>query len=154
MLPALLIGFTAGARAMTPFTIVSDAAAQGTLPPGSGEPAWLGHPLTALGAKLLAGGELVGDKQPDAPDRTVAAGMTARVLTGALAGAALTARHQRLGGMVAGGLAAAGSAYLTLALRKRAMARFGQASTGIVEDVLVLTLARRALSVACRRAGA
>ena len=56
--------------------------------------------------------------------------------------------------MVAGGLAAAGGAYLTLALRKRAMARFGQASTGIVEDVLVLTLARRALSAACRRAGA
>ncbi|WP_333587821.1 DUF4126 family protein [Phenylobacterium sp.] len=151
MIPSLLIGLVAGARAMTPFTVVSDAAASGSLPADNGAPRWLGRPSAALFAKLAAAGELMGDKQASAPDRTVAPGLIVRAMTGALAGAALAPRRQAIGGAVLGGLAAIGASYVTLALRKQAMARFGQTPTGLVEDALCLALARHALCQAADR---
>lgn len=138
MLASLLIGVVAGARSMTPLAAVADARAKGRLAAGNGAPAFLGHPAVAAGAKAMAAGELFGDKLHAAPDRTVPAGMAARVLTGALAGAALAPRRQALAGGLLGATAAVASAYLTLALRNRAMARFGQKPTGLVEDALAL----------------
>ncbi|MDO9249755.1 MAG: DUF4126 domain-containing protein, partial [Phenylobacterium sp.] len=92
MIASILIGLAAGSRAMTPLAAVSDAAHRGALPAGSGAPAWLGHPIVAAGSKLLAAGELWGDKMKSAPDRIVPAGILARLVTGGLAGAALAPR--------------------------------------------------------------
>lgn len=141
MLHALLIGFTAGARALTPLAAVSDTARRGLLPDGGGASRWLAHPAVAAGAKALAAGELWGDKLKSAPDRIVPAGMAARVVTGGLAGAALSPRRQALAGAVLGAAAAVAGAYLTFGLRRRAMRRYGQARTGVVEDALTVAAA-------------
>jgi uncharacterized membrane protein len=138
MLRSFLIGLVAGSRALTPLAAVSEAARRGALPADRGGPAWLGHPAAAAGLKLLAAGELLGDKLDSAPDRIVPAGVLARIATGGLAGAALAPRRYALAGAALGALAAVGAAYLTFKARKAAMARFGQKATGLVEDALTV----------------
>jgi uncharacterized membrane protein len=150
MIHSFLIGLVAGARSITPFAAVSDAAKRGELPADNGAPSWLGDPLVAAGTKVLAGGELWGDKLHSAPDRIVLAGMLARLVTGGLAGAALAPRRQALAGAALGAAAAVAAAYVTFDLRMRAMRRFGQTPTGLVEDALAVGAARWVVSSARR----
>lgn len=138
MIHSLLIGLAAGARSITPLAAVSQAARQKALPADNGAPAYLSSPLVAAGTKALAAGELLGDKLESAPDRIVPAGLAARLVTGALAGAALAPRRQAALGAMLGAGGAVAAAYLTFGLRMRAMRRFGQKSTGLVEDALTL----------------
>lgn len=145
MLRSLLIGLVAGSRALTPLATVSDAARRGALPLASGAPSWLGHPAVAAASKVLAAGELWGDKLNAAPDRIALPGLIARVVSGGLAGAALAPRRQAAIGGLVGAAAAVGAAYLTFAARTRAMRRFGQKSTGLVEDALTLGASQLAL---------
>jgi uncharacterized membrane protein len=152
MIPSFLIGLVAGSRAMTPLAAVSDAAARGMLPRDSGAPSWLGHPLVAAGSKALAGGELLGDKMRTAPDRIVLAGIAARIVSGGIAGAALAPRHRALAGALLGATAAVGAAYLTFGARVRAIRRFGQTPSGLVEDALTIGAANLVLRGA-RHAG-
>jgi len=142
MISSFLIGLAAGARSMTPLAVVSDAASRGTLRADSAAPPWLGSPLVAAGTKALAAAELGGDKMRSAPDRIVAAGLAARILTAGLAGAALAPRGRGLAGAALGAAAAVGAAYLTFGLRKAAMRRFGQTSTGLIEDALTVGMAQ------------
>jgi uncharacterized membrane protein len=144
MLRSFLIGLPAGARAMTPLAAVSEAARRGELPAGHGA-AWLAHPLVATGAKALAAGEMWGDKLPRAPDRIVAAGVIARIVSGGLAGAALAPRRHAGLGAVLGASAAVGAAYLTFSARMHAMRRHGQTPTGLVEDALTVAATRMIL---------
>lgn len=84
-------------------------------------------------------GELLGDKMKSAPDRTVALGLLARVMSAGIAGAALAPRcKERLGSTLAV-LTAVPLAYLTLAGRKRAMARIGQTRSGLIEDAVIVS---------------
>lgn len=138
MIHSLLIGLAAGARSITPLAAVSEAARQNALPADNGAPAYLGHPLVAAGSKALAAGELLGDKLESAPDRIVPAGLAARLVTGALAGAALAPRRQAALSALLGASGAIAAAYLTFGLRMRAMRRFGQKPTGVIEDALTL----------------
>jgi len=138
MIRSLLIGAVAGMRALTPFAMVSDAARRGALPEGNGAPALLGNPLVSAGAMALAAGELLGDKLPSAPDRIIAPGIAARLVTGAVTGAALAPCRRRGAAAALGAAGAVGAAYLTFHLRVRAMRRFGQTSTGLVEDAITL----------------
>lgn len=138
MIRSFLIGAVAGMRALTPLAVVSNAARQGALPDGNGAPPLLGHPLVTAGTAALALGELAGDKMKSAPDRIVAPGIAARLVTGAVAGMALAPRERRAAAALLGAGGAVGAAYLTFALRMRAMRRFGQRSTGLVEDALML----------------
>ncbi|MFN3574710.1 MAG: DUF4126 family protein [Phenylobacterium sp.] len=142
MLHALLIGLSAGARSMTPLAVVANAARCGTLPADNGAPSWLGHPLVSGAAKTLAAGEIWGDKLRSAPDRIVLAGIAARLVTGGIAGMALAPRRRALAGAVLGAGAAVAASYVTFALRMRAMRRFGQTSTGLIEDALTLGAAQ------------
>ncbi len=142
MIRSLLIGISAGARSMTPLAVVSNAARRGALAADSGAPAWLGHPLVTAACAAVAMGELGGDKLKSAPDRIVLAGIVTRVVSGGLAGAALAPRRRVVAGALLGAAAAVGSAYLTFDVRRRAMRRFGQTSTGVVEDVLTLGAAQ------------
>ncbi len=138
MLRSLLIGLSAGSRSMTPLAVVSEAAHSGHLPKDNGAPSWLGHPLVAAGSKALAAGELWGDKLPSAPDRIVLAGLLARLVTGGLAGAALAPKRQRYLGAALGAGGAIAASYLTFNLRMRALRRFGQTPSGLVEDALTV----------------
>jgi uncharacterized membrane protein len=138
MLRSILIGVVAGQRAMTPLAVVAAAAARNRLP-GGPLPAMATHAAVAPAAIALAAAEMAGDKMQTAPDRTVVAGLLARSATAAISGAALAQPgRRRIGGLLAV-TAAVATSYAGLALRKRAMRRFGQVRTGFVEDALVLS---------------
>jgi uncharacterized membrane protein len=138
MLRSLLIGALAGSRSLTPLAMVSDAARRDRLPAGHGAPALLADPRVTAGIGALAAAELAGDKWKHAPDRIVLPGMAARVVTSALAAMALAPSERRATAAALGVGAAIASAYLTFAARMRAMRRWGQTSTGLVEDALVV----------------
>ena len=145
MLRSILIGLAAGARSMTPLAAVSDAAKTGALPRDNGAPDWLGNPLVAAGTKLLAAGELAGDKMKTAPDRIVPAGIAARLLTAGIAGAALAPRRHRYLGAVLAATSATVSAYVTFNARMYFLRRYGQSSTGLIEDALTVAATQAVL---------
>ena len=98
----------------------------------------LDKPLFTAGALAMGAGELYGDKMKSAPDRTVLLGLLARIMSAGIAGAALAPRgREREGTALAVGTAVP-MAYLTLSVRKRAMARIGQTRSGLIEDVLIV----------------
>lgn len=138
LIHSALMGAVAGMRAMTPLATVVNAARSGMLPADSGAPPLLAHPLVSNGALALAAGELAGDKMKTAPDRIVAAGMLARIATGAITGAALAPWRQREVGAILGATAAVGAAFITFDLRMRAMERYGQSATGLIEDAIAV----------------
>jgi len=90
LLFAFLIGFFAGLRSLTAPAATAWAAHLGWLK--------LERPLSLIGSlpsvvifTLLAVVELVGDKLPRTPNRTAGAGLIARIVTGASAGACIAA---------------------------------------------------------------
>lgn len=141
MLRSILIGIVAGARSMTPLAIVTNAARRNALPEDDAAVRLLASPLVSGGALALAAGELAGDKMKSAPDRIVALGIAARLVTAAVAGAALAPRRNRPAGALLAAAAATGAAYLTFNLRMKAMERYGQTSTGLVEDAIAVASA-------------
>lgn len=138
MLASFLMGVIGGQRSMAPLALVSVAAARGRLPADNGAPAFIEHPLVAAATVALAGAELAGDKMKTAPNRIVPIGLAARFITSAIAGAAVTPfRHRWLGATV-GGTTAVVASYPGWRARIAAMPRFGQTSTGFVEDAIVI----------------
>jgi len=150
MLRSMLIGAVAGARSLTPLALLSLAAR------GSERSVvrrnrvsrtpelirrTLARPVVAAGTTALAAGELWGDKLHSAPDRIVPAGMAARLLSSSIAGAALAPRGRWGAGALVGASTAVISAHLTFAARMRAMQRYGQTPTGVIEDALALGIA-------------
>jgi uncharacterized membrane protein len=135
LLPSALIGAVASARSMTPMATLATARLAGrrTL----GKLVLLDHPLFKFGALALGVGELFGDKMKSAPDRTVFLGLLARVMSAGIAGAALSPRGRERAGAAIAVLTAVPLAYLTLAGRRRAIARLGQTESGLIEDALV-----------------
>lgn len=138
MLRSLLIGLSAGSRALTPLATVSEAARSGHLADNNPAARLLAHPLFSAGSKALAAGELWGDKMKSAPDRIVPAGIAARLLAGGLSGAALAPRKQLVLGALLGAGASVAAAYVTFDIRMRALRRWGQTPTGLVEDALTV----------------
>jgi uncharacterized membrane protein len=151
MFRSFLIGLVAGSRSMTPLAAVSLASAARRLPRDNGAPGVIARPLAAAGAAALAVGELFGDKMRSAPDRIVPAGMAARLVTGAIAGAALAPRRDRILAGVVGASAAVFASYLTFGVRMKALRRYGQTPSGLVEDALVLVCAALIVAPALRR---
>ncbi|QDS14726.1 DUF4126 domain-containing protein [Xanthomonas arboricola] len=138
LIHSILMGAVAGMRSMTPLAAVTNAARTGKLPAENGAPPLLANPLASAGMLALAGGELAGDKMKTAPDRIVLPGMIARIATGVIVGAALAPRHQRGVAALLGASTAVAAAYLTFNLRMRAIDRYGQTSTGVVEDAITV----------------
>jgi uncharacterized membrane protein len=141
MLRSILIGMVAGQRAMTPLAALAGAASLGTLPHDNAQARLMSRHLPAAGSVVMAAAEMAGDKMRSAPDRTVLLGLIARTVTGGFAGAALAPPKRQLMGAALGIGAAIVSSHVGLASRKRAMRRWGQTSTGFVEDGLVLLAA-------------
>ena len=135
LLPSALIGAVASARSMTPMATLATARLAGRRTPG--KLVLLDHPLFKFGALVLGVGELFGDKMTSAPDRTVFLGLLARVMSAGIAGAALAPRGRERAGAAIAVLTAVPLAYLTLAWRRRAIARLGQTESGLIEDALV-----------------
>ena len=97
---AFLIGVIAGLRAMTAPAAVSWAARLGWIHLENTGLAFMGYAFTPWILTLLAIGELINDKLPKTPSRKAPGSFGARIVTGALSGAALGAS----GGSLAGGL--------------------------------------------------
>jgi uncharacterized membrane protein len=102
---AFLIGVVAGLRSMTPPAAVSWAARLGWLHLENTPLAFLGFAFTPYILSLLAIGELISDKLPKTPSRKAPVPFAARIVVGALCGAALGAPgHALVGGLLAGAL--------------------------------------------------
>jgi len=149
LLPSALIGAVASARSMTPMAALATARLAGRHT--DGRLFLLDRPLFRFGALAMGAGELLGDKMKSAPDRTVSLGLLARVASAGLAGAALAPRGRERAGAVVAVATAVPLAYLTLAARKRAMARFGQTRSGLVEDALVVAAGAAIIALTARR---
>lgn len=149
LLPSALIGAVASARSMTPMAALAAARVAGRRTPG--HLVLLDRPLFKWGAVAMGVGELFGDKMKSAPDRTVFLGLLARVMSAGIAGAALAPRGRERTGAAVAVATAVPLAYLTLAGRKRAMARFGQTPSGLVEDALIVASGVAVVALALRR---
>jgi uncharacterized membrane protein len=136
LLSSALIGAVASARSMTPMATIAAARLLHRDTPG--ELMLLDRPLFKYGALAMGIGELAGDKMASAPDRTVFLGLLARAMSAGIAGAALAPRGRERAGAVVAVATAVPLAYLTLAGRKRAMARIGQTRSGLIEDALMV----------------
>lgn len=151
LLPSALIGAVASARSMTPMAALAGAHLAHRRTPGRLR--LLTHPLFAAGALAMGVGELFGDKMKSAPDRTVFLGLLARVMSAGIAGSALAPRGGERTGAGLAIVTAAPLAYLTLAMRKRAMRRLGQTRSGLIEDALVVAAGVGVVAWALKRRG-
>ena len=148
LLSSALIGAVASARSMTPMAALSAARLAGRRTPG--QLVLLDRPLFKFGALVMGVGELFGDKMKSAPDRTVLLGLTARVMSAGIAGAALAPQGEERAGAAVAVATAVPLAYATLAARKQAMSRLGQTRSGLIEDALIVSAAALIVALALR----
>jgi uncharacterized membrane protein len=142
LLQALLIGVVAGMRAMTAPAGVSWAARLGRVDVSGTWLEFLGRRFTPWILTVLALGEFVTDQLPSTPSRTVPVQFGARIVVGAVCGAAVAAAS---GSMVAGALVGVVGAVIgTLggrALRARLAAAFGRdRPAALIEDAIAIGL--------------
>ena len=93
---------------------------------------------------LLALGELIVDKLPATPARTIPAGLAARAIGGALAGGAVAKAGggSRALGVAVGVAGAIGAAYAGAAYRRAATRYVPALIAALIEDGLAIALAR------------
>lgn len=147
---AMLLGAVAGARSMTPLAAVANAARTKRLPKHSDAPDFLASPLVSMGTMALAIYEVVGDKQPSAPDRIITPAVVVRTFNAAVAGAAIAPRKHRLVAAAVAGTTAVAMSWFSWKVRLLAMRSHGQTSTGFVEDALAVPVA---IAASTRRLG-
>ncbi len=139
---AAALGVVAGMRSMTAPALVSDRLAKNHGAVADSRFAWMASPTTATVFKVLAAGELVGDKLPMTPSRLAPGPLTGRIASGALCGAALCAsdRERAEVGAVVGALAAVAGAWAFYHLRRSADAATGLPDpvVAVVEDALAV----------------
>jgi uncharacterized membrane protein len=89
---------------------------------------------------LLALLEFAGDLSPRTPARTGAIGLSARVISGAFCGGAITAPagHSLFLGALCGAIGAVVGAYAGLAVRVRAIALIGRIPAALIEDFIAI----------------
>ena len=137
---AFLVGLTTGLRALAPLAIVSWAAHLGWLHLENTSLAFLGATVTSWILTLLALGELVTDKLPTTPSRKIPMQFAARIVTGALSGAALAAPAGAwITGMVAGIIGAIVGTLAGAELRGRLSRLVGNdLPIALLEDVIAI----------------
>ena len=143
-----LIGVVASCRSMTPMAAIAAARIAGRNT--TGHLFLLDRPLFKFGALAMGIGELFGDKMKSAPDRTVFLGLSARVASAGIAGAAMAPRGKEKAGAAIAVSAAVPLAYATLAARKKAIEGIGQTKSGLVEDTLIVALGAAVVYFATR----
>jgi uncharacterized membrane protein len=91
LLLCFLLGCVTGLRSLTAPAVVCWAAHFDWLHLAGTKLSFMGHPATLMLFTLLAIVELIADKLPNTPARTAPPGLIARIVLGALCGAALAA---------------------------------------------------------------
>src|SRR5947209_5223794 len=114
------LGVVAGLRSMTAPAALTWAASRGMLRRG-GPTNLLRRPRAFTVAAAMAIGEMVVDKTPIAPARTIAPSLAWRIASGALVGGTLCASRRKpvAWGAVAGGLGALAGTYAGFYLRRK-----------------------------------
>ena len=137
---AFLIGVIAGLRSFTAPAAVSWAARLGWLHLENTWLAFLGYAATPYILTVLAVAELVADQLPTTPSRKAPVGFVARIVTGALCGAALGAGNQALaGGLVMGVLGAIAGTLGGYEVRARAAKAIGKdLPAALIEDAIAI----------------
>lgn len=137
---AFLLGLVAGLRTLTPPTAIAWAAWLGWLPLDGTWLSFLAHPWAAPILTLMAAAELVGDKLPRTPSRKKPAVFAARLVSGAVCGAALTAPSGAWHlGLMAGLVGAVIGTLAGYELRTRAASAVGRDwPVALVEDAIAL----------------
>lgn len=137
---ALLIGVVAGLRAMTAPAVVSWAAHLGWIDVSQSPLAFLGYRWTPWILSLLAIAEFVTDQLPSTPSRKVPMQFAARIVTGAVSGAALAATSGNLfAGLAAGAIGAVIGTLGGAAARQRLAMAFGRdRPAAIIEDIVAI----------------
>jgi uncharacterized membrane protein len=137
---AFLIGIIAGFRTMTAPAAISWAAWLGRLALEGGWLAFLGYSWTPWIFTVLALGEFVGDQLPSTPSRTVPMQFGARLLSGAICGAAIAFPHQAtIRGLVAGLCGAVVGTFGGHAFRTRLAASFKKdPPAAFIEDAVAI----------------
>jgi len=140
---ALLIGVVAGLRSLTPVAVVAWAAWLGQLPITSGPLQFLVAPITPWLFTVAALGELLVDKLPVTPSRKAIAPFAARILSGALCGAAVGFAHDAMvGGLIAGAAGAVLGALGGYEARTRLAKAAGRdLPVALAEDVVAIVAA-------------
>lgn len=137
------LGAVAGLRSMAAPAIASQVLANHPSSRLADSPLrFLQSPVTATISKLLAAGEMAGDKIPGISDRIAPPALIGRVASGALVGAAFCKAKggNQLAGALLGSLAAVAGSYGGYYLRKEVGKRSGIADPilGALEDALVV----------------
>ena len=137
---AFLIGIVAGLRAFTPVAVVSWASSLGWLHVRGTGLGFLGHPAAAYIFSALALVELVTDKLPGTPSRKVPIQFGARIVLGALCGAALGISGQSvLAGLIAGVMGAIVGTLGGAATRARLAKAVGKdLPAALLEDIVAI----------------
>ncbi len=117
---ASAIGIVAGMRAVTAPAVVGQIARSGCLGVERSKFGVLGNAVVSTTVALLAVGEAIADKTPNAPDRTATVGLAARIFSGAFCGATLCRAQDRSAvvGAIAGAFGAIGSTFAAFHLRR------------------------------------
>ena len=134
----------AGSRTFTPLAVVSWAARLQWLNLSGTPLAFLGHLVAPLILTVLAIAELVVDKLPNTPSRKAARGFSARVVSGALCGAALgLPAGGAWGGLAAGAIGAVAGTFGFSEFRARLAKVFGgrDLPAALLEDACAITAA-------------
>jgi uncharacterized membrane protein len=149
---AAAMGVIAGLRSLTAPALVSVAANRCSLPLRRSPLRFLTASGTAIALGVLAAGELIMDKLPNTPNRTMPGSLAARILSGAGCGAAIciSERECVTAGAVIGGIAAAGGTFAGYQLRKLALDQGGAiaAAAATVEDMIAVGGGSAALALA------
>ena len=140
---AFLIGLVAGLRAMTAPAAVSWAARLGWLNLEGTPLAFLGAAVTPWIFTVAAIGELVNDKLPKTGSRKAPPAFIARIVMGALCGAAVGASaHALAAGLVLGALGAVAGTLGGYELRARLARAAGKdLPIALLEDAIAIALA-------------
>jgi len=144
-LRAFQIGVIAGMRAAVAPALLSHKLVR-TIPTKQPQKPihYLAQPPVSIGLNVLAAGELLGDKLPSAPERTVPAQFITRIASGATCGAFLSEveGNEAPYGAIAGGLGAVAGTLLFFNLRRWLDHEAGvpDAAIGLAEDALAIGL--------------
>ncbi|NML67528.1 DUF4126 domain-containing protein [Hymenobacter sp. RP-2-7] len=142
--PTLGFAALAGSRATSAPAFLSQYLSHQALSPALAKSPlrFFARPGVTIALELLVAGEIVGDKMPSAPDRTVPQQLATRTASGALVGATLYKAKggNALVGALVGGLGTVAATYATWWLRTQASQQFNLDSglVGAGEDALVL----------------
>lgn len=138
---ALLIGVTAGLRAVMPLAAISWGAYLGWIDLSATPAAFLGNIIAVIIITLLAIGELITDQLPKTPSRKVPMQFGARIVMGALSGALLMPSNWIIG-LLLGAVGAVIGTYAGAELRSSFAKAFRRdLPAALIEDLIAVILA-------------